>query len=378
MLKTRAYLCQTVTEATPMSRLVSTFAGQARQALEGLFRRTEVPKIPLGTITRSEAPVLAVGRRGLVSGIDRGGRSVIRNFLSKNRPADLAAAMRKRYSVRGEFQGLGQKLATFGFVGVGVAAGSQWSGSDVDGDFHFEPFFDTVREMYGASKVKVDSSLAMLTDFERNLDDFSQYGRASFTESELSFDLLDDSRISPEASSHDVTSEISMLSDAVIELTNHDSDDAEAAEMIVQFSPSIVIEESQAQLGAELLAVMTTADAQRQELQELQVILSQLGLLLSQLSPNTTPADDFFDDFVVIEGESVEDGDMMDDNKRLWRALSLVSRQKQQLNILHKTVCAQNDRLMSLSSGEEMIGLTVIPRSAHCKRDACCGPGSAG
>jgi len=366
-----------------MSRLVSTFAGQARQALGGLFRRTEVPKVPWGTITRSEAPALAVGRRGLVAGIDRGGRSVIRNFLSRNRPSDLAAAMRKRYSVRGEFQGLGQKLATFGFVGMGMAAGAQWSGSDVDGDFHFEPFFDTVREMYGGSKDKVDRSHAMLTDFERNLEEFSRLECASFTESELSFDLLDDSCISTEASSHDVIREISIVNDAVIEPTNQNWANNVAAEAMVEFSPSIVIEETQAQLGAELLAALTTVDAQRRDLQELQVIMSQLGLLLSQLSGNnTTPRDELFDDFVVIEEEDVEDDDVMAGNEqRLWRALSLVLRQRQQLNSLHKAVRAQNEQLMSLatSSCQSMTGHTVIiPRSAHCKRDACCGPGCAG
>jgi hypothetical protein len=279
-----------------------------------------------------------------VAGINSGSRSVIRQFLARNRPADLAAAMRKRYSVTGQFQGVGQRLATFGLVGVGMAAGSQWSGSDVDGGLHFEPFFDTVRDMFCENKVKVDRSLAMLTDFERTLDEFSHLQSAFCIES--SFDLRYDSSLSCEASCPDTVDEISMLDDARIELTSHNADVSEVTDVIVQCPSSIVIEESQAQLSSELLSVLTTADTQRRELDELHVIVSQLSLLLSELTDTVTSGEDVFDDFVVIEDESVEDDELDENDMRLWRALSLVSRQKQQLGILHKTVREQNEHLM--------------------------------
>jgi len=371
MLRTcRAYLCQTVTEATPMSRIASAVVGQARQALEGLFRRA--PKVPSGTITRTEAPVLAVGRRGLVAGIDRGSRTLIRQFLSRNRQADLAAAMRSRYSVTGRFQGVGQKLATFGFVGVGVAAGSQWGRGDVDEDFHFEPFFDTVQTMYGEGKMKVARSRAMLTDFQTTLEEFSRTGGASCIETELSFVLLDNSCISSgtETASQAVIDDLSMQSNAMLELTNQKSDCDETAEMTLQFSSPI--EEMQTQLGVELLAALKTVDAQRSELRELHTVVTQLGVALAELTNTTTS----MDDFVVIEDEDIGE-DWMKDEERLSRALTLVLRQRQQLDALRGVVHDQTDQLKSLNSGTSTSGSTVI-RSDYCKRDACCGPGSDG
>jgi len=374
MLKTRAYLCQTVTEATLGGRLASTVFGQARQALEGLFRRIEgLPKVPSGVVTRTEAPVLAVGRRGLVASIDRGGRGVIRQFLARNRPADLAAAMRQRYSVRGQFQGLGHRLATFGFVGVGVAAGAQWDGSDVDREFHFEPFYDTVQAMFDGGKGKVDRSLAMLTDFQKSLDDFAQFESASCADVESSFVLLDDSYISSEASCPSTIGQLSILSDAAVEQTNQES---AATEVQIQLSSSI--EDSQAQLGTALLIVQSTVDTQHRELCELSAIVSRLNDMLHELTGTRVIVDGLVDDFEVIEEDDREDDDLIaSDERRLQRALSLISSQSQQIDIFHKTVQAQNEQLLSLT-GQTTSGNTVIPRSAHCKRDACCGPGSAG
>lgn len=359
-----------------MSRLASTIVGQARQALEAFFRG--VPKIPAGTVTHTEPPVLAVGRRGLVANIDRGGRSIIRQLWSRNRLADLAATMRKRYSVRGEFQGMGKRLATFGFAGVGVAAGAKWGDSDDQEDFHFEPFFDIVQAMFGGSKSKFDRSLATLADFQSRLDDFAQ--SASYAESEASFDIIDEleSHFSLDISDQAPIGEISMLSNAVIEPTNQEAVDNQSDEIIAPSSSSI--EESQVQLSAMLHAVQTTVDTQRTELDELTVILSDLGAMLTQMSDTVPVIHDTLDDFVVIEDDEKDDDDddsTGDDMTRLRRALALASNQQQKLNTLRRIVCEQNELLMSLA-GQAAYRDIFIPRSDHCKRDACCGPGCVG
>jgi len=373
MLKTRAYLCQTVTEATPMSRLASTVFSQAREALDGLFRGIKRPKVVIGTVARSpEVPALAVGRRGLIAGFDRGGRSLIRQFLARNRPADLAAAMRKRYSVRGEFQGYGQRLATFGFIGVGFAAGSQWGDSEVDRDFHVEPFFETVKTMFGGETARVDRSVVMLNEFQERLNECWQNESASRSESMSSFNVVDDSSISSDVSSSAFVDEISMLNDAVIELTNQKSDDQPAV-IIVQ-SPSS-FENSLTQLDAQLLDVLMKADAQRDEIHDLQMLVSQLNVALFELSDTTTSGVELPDDFVVLEYAEDDFRNDDDDERALMRALSLVMCQARQLDILQRMVCAQSEQLHSLNS-QALAGL-AFTSSDHCKRDACCGPGCA-
>jgi len=309
-------------------------------------------------------------RRGIVEDIHRGSRGFITKYLAKNVPSDLVKAMRNRYSIRGEFRGYGQRVAAFGFVGVGVASGAQWYRRDgVNDELQFDPFYETVKAMFMPGKSVLDRSLTNHSSpTEEPQDILSSY---SLLEQESSFVLL--------SSSTFVSPEPSVAGDSDVMLLSDDDDDFDDLNMDFSYekleeahdvTQAAIIEEAQASLVDELQLALQSAESQRSQLRELSDVVLLFSAALAEYSDTVDP----YDDIVVIE-EAVVEYDSSNPGDSLTRALTLVSRQARQLDVLREAVLHQQKQLVELerqTAGDDVI----TPRNLRCKRDACCGPGS--
>jgi len=350
-----------------MRRLAWSVVGKVSQAAEGLFGRRP-PKAAFEGLTRAEAPRITVPSRGFVTAIHRGSRGFVGRYLANSQQSELIASARSRYRFGEGLRGtLGQRLATFGFVGVGVAAGAQWP---VQNDYQFDgvSLFKQVHDMFGTfASNKVLTQNAFESFEQLSTENISH--AESCKEPRSDFVLLENSSFESVESTLSDDSDISILSDY---------DDDENQQVSVHETRDVrqtvvIIEETKVTLQNELKTVLACMDEQATELDALRHVVLQLNSAIHQLLGDSEPADssqpfEELDDVDVTLSGSGDDP--------LMRSLVVVNQQTCELDALHKTVALQNKRLLELLEYKKDGNREIAVRTAHCKRDACCGPGS--
>jgi len=375
MLKSRAFFSQAVTnDASTMKRFAWSVIAKAGQAAEGFFgRSSRPPKAAFEALTRSDIPLTVVPSRGLIAGIHRSSRGFVGRFLANNQKSDLVSAMRNRYAFGGNFRGLvGQRVAMFGFVGIGVAAGAQWP-REVDADAGQVEMFSIVKQVHD-----MFGSFAVGKAAPYNSPDVLPEEEIRSTVSELgpSFVLLEDSSFSSHEPSISGDSDFSILSEVGVDEEQNDNEHDVTFDIDV--SRSLRIDSAQARLLEEFSMVLESAEAQSLELGALRHSVLQLNQVLHQLSGETIAAADVdsyepFEEFTTGDVVSVASG--ADDGHLMMRSVSLVMQQKRELESLREAVALQNKRLLELLEYDHGGGRKIAVRTSHCNRDACCGPG---
>jgi len=373
MIKTRALFCQTVaSDTSSIKRFAGSIAGKVSQVFG---RNGRAPKAIWEAVTRTEATNAVIQPRGLIAALHRGGQGVVRRYIANNYQSELVSAVRSRYVFGKGFRGsLGQRLATFGFVGVGVAAGAQWPMQSDDHHIDGVSVFKQVHDMFGTfARNKIvtlepSGSFDRFTVEEVNPLDTVQEIETDFVLVESPSFVLIDSSVSDD-------SDISILSEMDDDQELFESNGYNSTSFKADTSRSIVIDESQASLQEELKKVLVCAEDQAVELESLRQMVLQLNVALHQLSGVTDMPDEDsyepFEEFVVEDIVLATSG-----SEGLVRSVSLVIQQKRELESLRKTVMLQNSRLHKLLKSDTGGEREIAIRTAHCKRDACCGPGS--
>jgi len=383
MLKTsRAYFCQTVAEGSPLSRITSKLFGQARQSIEGLFRR---PGRADEILSKQPGLKQFSGRAsngGLVAQIHLNSRGLLTRFAARNQTSELVNAMRHRYGWTGAFRSgmWGQKLSTFAFVGIGVAAGAQWNVYD---ERNLQDQLPDIMELFGKGrernfqqkvkvdepKVKVDEPSTLAVDFELDmplrLDEQDSSEQSFIVLNNLTFD--DDDVIMTEDQG-EVAESYEVHFDAVegYIITQPES---------CALTSDIRSEQEEQMLLEHLKTSLQRVDDQRLELSALRTSISQLTELLHDMVGASADADSGSFENIELslpEREPVLEaaGDGVRD--RLIRALSVAGEQQLQMSHLKQQLLHLNQQLCDVTAAAER---PFVVRSSYSKRDACCGPG---
>jgi hypothetical protein len=365
--KTRTYLCQT-----------STVFGQVRQGVERLLgwgnRAQSAPWAEVVTRVEKLGLQKLIAERGLVARIHNGGRGLFRKaLLDRSQTSELVAAMRNRYKFRGEFRGVGQRLSAFALVGI--AFSSQWYNRD---EPQFDPTYADLLAMFGTvksgsksawnvtdvldaatvSEMKADSSFVLISSPAINsnetcwVDDFDDDG----------ITVLDDD--DDNSGCH-----ITQLDDDISDLELEIGDVTDLELQLDKYKPGV----DECDLVHSLNCALDLVQRQRDELDSLRVNVSLLNsllhLLLEQRAPDSLTSLNSSDDISDCgsEEEGVSPGGGL---------LVVVEGQGQQLRVLRETVERQRQQLIDVLQQTTSPRRTVVTRSSHCKRDACCGPGA--
>jgi len=287
--------------------------------------------------------------------------------------------MRHRYGWTGAFRSgmWGQKLSSFAFVGIGVAAGAQWNAFD---ERNLQDQLPEIMELFGKGmgynvqqKTRIDEPMiaeppTLAADFELDMplrleeqdgseqsfivlnnltfddDDFiiSEDQSAEAENCEVHFDAVNDCIIPPQQS-HSLTSE---LRNEIEELC----------------------------LLEHLQTSLQRVEQQRAELMTLRTSVNQLSELLSDMvgasaAEESASFEKIEPSLFEIEPQSEAAGDGVRD--RLIRALSMAGEQQLQLSDLKQQLLELNQQLCDTAATLR----PVVTRSSYSKRDACCGPG---
>lgn len=370
MLKTRAYFCHTVAEGSPLSRITSNLFNQARQSLEKVFNRSGradgiIPKQP---VLKQYGGKASSG--GIVAQIHANSRGLITKFAERNLTSELVNAMKQKYGWSGGFRSgiWGQKLSTFAFVGIGVAAGAQWNtfeGKILHDQLPYIVELFGKRQAFGApekvTKIEELETLPLEREFDLempplNLTEYDSEEPSFILLSELSFDENERGFVdNQEENSDDGFTGMEMPEESVDTLLRID-------------------EKSEQELMAHLSVNLAKVEEQRAELNSVQASLMQLNDLLRELvgsSELCVNVESLGPSFVEIELLPSE-GDGL--RERSMKQLSLIGRQQLQLNAVKQALLLQNQQLQDLCEAAVTARPSVI-RSSFSKRDACCGPG---
>lgn len=379
MLKTsRAYFCQTVAEGSPLSRITSKLFGQARQSIEGLFRR---PGRADEILSKQPGLKQFSGRAssgGVVAQIHANSRGLLTKFASRNQTSELVNAMRHRYGWTGAFRSgmWGQKLSTFAFVGIGVAAGAQWN------ERNLQDQLPDIMEFFGKDlgrnfpqKAKTDESRTRTVELPTLAADFELDMPLRLEEqdsSESSFIVLNNLTFDGE----DVfTSESQSLEAEYCEVRFDAVDDVTTQPESSVFISDIRNEAEEQGLLEHLTTSLLKVEEQRAELNVLRTSINQLSEILSDLVGGVS-SDENSISFENIEASLSERDPVLEREGgglrgRLIRVLSVAGEQQLQLSVLKHQLLQLNQQLYDVTAAMR----PVVVRSSFSKRDACCGPG---
>lgn len=365
---TRAYLCQAVVDPNPLSRIASTVFGQARQALDKVFRRA-ARQDGQTFASRIEPTVQTVASRSLISAVRSGSRSVLSNFVARNYQSELVTAMKQKYPFRFVARGFyGRRLPGYAFVGIGVAAGAQWSSLDEeDNDVHYDSVFKNVYDMMGRyAKVSRSESetrettLPMTGEWQFNcpLDENAEM----YEDDEPQFDFV---VIEEEESDH--SSDIVIINE----------DETQQNDSTVFLFSSLdnqknEIEVEQCQLLAELNAAIVVTGEHEQSLKTVEASILLLNTLLKEL----VAKEDIEADVIPAACTSEEAPIVPQTVATADSCLTVIGQQEQQLQLLSGILFQQFEQLQQLTVIEEKERKRQSStRCSHCKKDTCCGPG---
>lgn len=311
---------------------------------------------------------------GFVAQIHANSRGLITKFAERNLTSELVNAMKQKYGWSGGFRSgiWGQKLSSFAFVGIGVAAGAQWN--TFDGKIGLQDQIPYLVELFEKRPIvkepKADieteelATLPVRTEFELdmplNLTEHESLEPSFVLLDELSFDDGEDARI---ADHHEIAEDHF----AGAEIVPMQSDVVENSQMIKEEYQSLL---------EQFLMNLDNVEEQRVELNSLRSSLTQLNDLLlelvasSDMKLNVESTDPSF-----IEIDILPDEDCGDLRGNLMRNMSMIGQQQLQLSSLKEQLLIQNQQLQDLCEAAAAERPTVI-RSSFSKRDACCGPGA--
>lgn len=374
MLKSsRAYFCHTVAEGSPLNRIASNLFNQARQSIENVFRRPG--RIAEGASKQSGLQNFG-GRAysgGLVAKVHASSRGLITKFAERNLNSELINAMKKKYGWSGGFRSgiWGQKLSTFAFVGIGVAAGAQWNTfeeknyllQDVD-----------ILEFFGKGANFVVQKKPVKAEEQATLPLRSEF--ASFELEPLNLSENDGEQSEPSFIRLDSLSFEVISDEKAEEEIQRTTEESFVITQQVSMQPEVetfckLNEKDEQILTEQLNASLAKVEEQRVQLESLRCSIVQLNELLYEMfGPQIVSSNVSIErSFVEIDIQMVVDDRSADLRGRLIRSLSVIGQQQLQLNKLKQQLFIQNQQLKSLCEAA-----ATCP--AFATSDALHGPGA--